>query len=142
VPHARQGFYTASKHAVLGLSDVLRAELPPHIHVSVLCPGLVKSNLWDAERNRPSELGAGAGSDERKTAAKAILERGMDPIEFARRALAGVERDDFLVVTHPHARGIAERRWREIAAAFDRQAPYQPGCDKYDVNAIVQELMK
>ena len=28
--HAGLGFYTASKHAVLGLADVLRAELPVH----------------------------------------------------------------------------------------------------------------
>ena len=38
-PVKRIGLYTASKHAVLGMSDVMRQELPDHIGVSVLCPG-------------------------------------------------------------------------------------------------------
>ena len=57
VPHLRAGAYTASKHAVLGLSDVLRRELPDHVKVSVLCPGIVPSRLAEAARNRPERFG-------------------------------------------------------------------------------------
>ena len=39
VPHTHAAIYTASKHAVLGLSDVLRRELPDFVGVSVLCRG-------------------------------------------------------------------------------------------------------
>ena len=39
IPHTHAAFYTASKHGVLALSDVLRRELPDFVGVSVLCPG-------------------------------------------------------------------------------------------------------
>ena len=44
------GIYTASKQAVLALADVLRAELPEKVKISVLCPGIVATGLGDAVR--------------------------------------------------------------------------------------------
>jgi NAD(P)-dependent dehydrogenase (short-subunit alcohol dehydrogenase family) len=42
------GPYTASKHAVEGLTDSLRLELAPEgIHVSVIEPGQVRTPIWD-----------------------------------------------------------------------------------------------
>jgi NAD(P)-dependent dehydrogenase (short-subunit alcohol dehydrogenase family) len=42
------GPYTASKHAVEGLSDSLRLELAPEgIHVAVIEPGQVRTPIWD-----------------------------------------------------------------------------------------------
>ncbi|NKF25197.1 SDR family NAD(P)-dependent oxidoreductase [Pseudomonas sp. BGM005] len=141
VPHVGQGFYTASKHAVLGMSDVLRSELPSNIGVSVLCPGLLKSNLWDAQRNRPKEFGATLVPDEMKAVGKAVIERGMEASEVAQRALEGVERRDFLIVTHAHLKLIAQKRWTEIASVCDRHAPYYPGCEKFDVNNVLQDVL-
>jgi short-subunit dehydrogenase len=42
------GFYMATKHAVLGLSDALRMELPEFISISILACGLVSTNLGSA----------------------------------------------------------------------------------------------
>jgi NAD(P)-dependent dehydrogenase (short-subunit alcohol dehydrogenase family) len=43
---ARYGAYAASKHAVVGLTQVLGAELAPHgIQVNAICPGLVDTDL-------------------------------------------------------------------------------------------------
>ena len=45
---ARLGPYTVAKHGVLGLSDVLRAELEAidaPVGVSVVMPGMIKTNL-------------------------------------------------------------------------------------------------
>jgi NAD(P)-dependent dehydrogenase (short-subunit alcohol dehydrogenase family) len=138
--HAGAGIYTASKHAVLGLSDVLRKELPSHIGVSILCPGLVQSNIWHSTRNRPADLG---GPQDPATLGrpKAILAEGMEPDEIGRRAVDGVERRDFFIFTHPHSQTAAKRRWEEIDAAFAAQAPYVPGSEKYDVNTVVQRVM-
>jgi NAD(P)-dependent dehydrogenase (short-subunit alcohol dehydrogenase family) len=43
---ARYGAYGASKHALIGLTQVLGAELAPHnIQVNAICPGLVDTDL-------------------------------------------------------------------------------------------------
>jgi NAD(P)-dependent dehydrogenase (short-subunit alcohol dehydrogenase family) len=138
VPHLNAGLYTATKHAVLGLADVLRRELAPDISVSILCPGVVRTDLWRAGRHRPKELG---GPTESPELVRAILAEGLDPLAIGECAVAGVERGDFYIMTHPHARRYAEERSREILDAFDCQAPYREGDDRYDVNAIVGLLL-
>lgn len=46
--------YAASKHAVLGLTQVLAEEMRPHgIRVGALCPGAVDTPLWDSVPNAP-----------------------------------------------------------------------------------------
>src|SRR5947209_6277182 len=53
--------YDASKHAVLSLSESLYKDLlirQTKVSASVLCPGLVNTNIFAAERNRPAALGA------------------------------------------------------------------------------------
>lgn len=138
LPHIQAGFYTATKHAVLGLSDVLRSELPPHIGVSILCPGVVRTDFWNASRNRPVEHG---GPAEAPKEIRAIMERGKDALEIGRQAVAGVERGDFYIVTHPHARTYVEKRSAEILAAFDAQAPFREGEERYDVTTIALEVI-
>jgi NAD(P)-dependent dehydrogenase (short-subunit alcohol dehydrogenase family) len=71
------GIYSASKAAVVSFSEMLRAELAPQgIGVSVLCPSTVETRIWEADRNRPSELGAGRAVPKPERAAGAI--GGMD----------------------------------------------------------------
>src|SRR5262245_58687467 len=51
------GIYTTAKFGVLGLSDSLRWSLREHgIGVSVVCPGLVKSKIYESDLIRPAEL--------------------------------------------------------------------------------------
>ena len=46
--------YAASKHAVLGLTQVLAEEMRSHgIRVGALCPGAVDTPLWDSVPNAP-----------------------------------------------------------------------------------------
>ena len=138
VPHLQAGFYTATKHAVLALSDVLRRELPDSIGVSILCPGVVRTRLWESPSRRPAEHG---GPGDASDLTRAILEHGVDPIEVGRQAVAGVERGDFYIVTHAHARRFAEERCRELLAAFDRQAPYDEAAERYDVVRLAREVI-
>ena len=54
-----QGIYKVTKHGVVSLSETLFHELTmggANIGVSVLCPGLIDTNVLDCERNRPTEL--------------------------------------------------------------------------------------
>jgi NAD(P)-dependent dehydrogenase (short-subunit alcohol dehydrogenase family) len=60
IPGGGQGAYSATKHAVVGLSETLRIELDlvaPEVGVTVLCPGPVPSRIHDAARNRPMQPG-------------------------------------------------------------------------------------
>ncbi len=59
IPGGGNGAYSATKHAVVGLSETLRLELglvAPDVGVTVLCPGPVPSRIHDAARNRPADL--------------------------------------------------------------------------------------
>ncbi len=137
--HPGQAFYAASKHAILGLSDVIRAELPGHVGISVFCPGLVRSELWNAARNRSQRLDDDTESILSFT--KAVMDHGVPAFDVAGKAIDGVERGDFLIVTHPSSRPAAERRCNEVTAAFDAQAPYEQGSERYDVNTVVQTVL-
>ncbi|MCB0996747.1 MAG: SDR family NAD(P)-dependent oxidoreductase [Acidimicrobiales bacterium] len=51
--------YNASKHAVVTISETLYHELhelQSSVGVSVLCPGLVSTNILNSHRNRPEQL--------------------------------------------------------------------------------------
>jgi NAD(P)-dependent dehydrogenase (short-subunit alcohol dehydrogenase family) len=52
--------YTATKHAVVALSEDLYNDLQAtkqSIGISVLCPGVVHTEIWKADRNWPQYLG-------------------------------------------------------------------------------------
>jgi NADP-dependent 3-hydroxy acid dehydrogenase YdfG len=88
--------YTATKHAVVALSKVLRLEAERHgIKVSVLCPGAIRTPiLTGGTYGRMTKTGA---SDED------LLKfwepfRPMAPEKFAERALRAVLRGDAIIV--------------------------------------------
>lgn len=100
--------YTASKCAVLGLSESLALELRAagaHVGVSLLAPGFVRTRIPDAERNLP----AGVPSSPNDPARRGVLDfmdtmiktQGMDPAEVARQVVQAVREDRFFVLTHP-----------------------------------------
>lgn len=138
VPHLGGGLYTASKHAVLGLSDVLRRELPEHIGVSVLCPGITGTTLWKASERRQERYGgAEAGSEQ---AGAAMQHIGMLVEDVAEATIRGLEEENFFIVTHPHAVEFGKSRWDEIESAFATQAPRFEGDEKYDLNLVLKQL--
>jgi NAD(P)-dependent dehydrogenase (short-subunit alcohol dehydrogenase family) len=130
--HANAAVYTASKHAVLGLAEVLRAEAPEKLSVSIFCPGLVGTALGAGPR--PDGLPAQA----RNLAMSARIQaRGMPVEEAARDAVDGALCGDFYIVTHSHTVRAAERRLEEMQAAFAKQAPWDRNEDRYEVNSVI-----
>src|SRR5882672_7218591 len=100
------GVYITSKFAVLGMMESLREELDgENIGVSVFCPGLVRSNIVESERNRPAEL-ANEGpklpppSPADITAMQRFMDAGMDPMEAGALVLGGIRRNDLYIFTH------------------------------------------
>jgi NAD(P)-dependent dehydrogenase (short-subunit alcohol dehydrogenase family) len=99
------GIYTASKFAVRGLTESLRYNMAPFgIGVSLMCPGLTRTNAWDSALRRPDGFAASGF----KPADKGELEQfgtafdlGMDPLEVGRKTLAGMIENRGLILTHP-----------------------------------------
>ncbi len=134
--HAGSGLYTGTKHAVLGMADVLRRELPDTIGISVLCPGLTSTRF--AEGRRHSRLPP--DPPQMEAFAKAVMAKGMPAADVAKATLDAIAREDFFIVTHANARAAAEKRWQEIDAAFAHQAPPEGDVDKYDVTRVIGEV--
>ena len=79
------GIYTTAKFAVHGLSDALRWSLLPHgIGVSMVCPGLVKSKIYESDLIRPAELSTDAtpADEEFMRILPGLHEAGMAPEEI------------------------------------------------------------
>jgi NAD(P)-dependent dehydrogenase (short-subunit alcohol dehydrogenase family) len=129
--------YTATKHGVVGYSDAVRTDYSGEIGVSVLCPGIVASSMWNTGAHRPAELGGPIAHD---PAAKAYMEEhGIRPEEAGRVAVEGVEAGAFFIFTHSHAIDLAGHRFRDQRAGSERRWP--PGTareaapDTFDPNA-------
>lgn len=135
--HPMAAAYTASKHALLGLAEVLRAELPEFIRVQILCPGVTQSNLAGAARNRPDRFGGPLTSD-----SPSAMSVGMSPDEIGERTVREIERGGFYIVTHAHDIEVVEQRCQEQRAAFEQQAPRYPGDDRYDVGKMMARWAK
>ncbi len=117
VPVAGLSIYTASKFAVVGLSECLRLELEgTKVGLSVLCPGVVKTSLLETSpRHRPERHG-GSGGD--LGAIGAVIETGTDPADVGEQVARAIEQGEFYVFTHPPLRPAFERRCSEILASY------------------------
>jgi NAD(P)-dependent dehydrogenase (short-subunit alcohol dehydrogenase family) len=129
--------YNATKHAMLGFSGILRMELPDFISLSVLCPGLVSTNLANGGRHRPEKFGGVTPPmfKDRPTP-------GTDPDELGLHTVARVKQGDFYIVTHACVRELVEERYTELLQAFDEQAPYYEGCEELSTRSILGEAIK
>jgi len=114
------GIYTATKYAVVGISETLRAELAEDgIGVSVMCPSFVNTQLHSSARNRPTGLG---GADTTPIEfMKGALGNATEPSVIAEAVLEGIKQDRAYILPHPEAKGGFEFRAQTILAAFDDQ---------------------
>jgi NAD(P)-dependent dehydrogenase (short-subunit alcohol dehydrogenase family) len=101
--------YAATKHAVVGLSQSLRAEARQYgVQVNVLCPGFV---------NTPMVRNASFAGMDGAAAAAAMRKHGAfaEPNQVAADLMKGIERDTPVIVTPATAR---------LAMAILRYAPF------------------
>ena len=130
------GFYNGSKHAILGVADVLRHELPDNITVSVLCPGLTATGL----AGPTEQSGLPQPPEQVRAFTKQVMARGQDPDEVAEKALRGTLDGDFIIPALSIIRDCAEQRWKDIEAGFAKHAPPNPDEYKYLVTNVVKDL--
>jgi NAD(P)-dependent dehydrogenase (short-subunit alcohol dehydrogenase family) len=116
---ANLGLYTATKHAVLGYTETLRAELAAEgIGVSVLCPGLVLSNLAQTSaRHRPARHGGPLEPPAAMPAQLAAL--AMKPEQVGPIAVRAIRANRLHVFTHPERRKQVEARQQRVLDDFD-----------------------
>lgn len=121
--------YASTKHSVLAISETLAHELRPHgIHVSVLCPGSVATNITDADRNVPGNVsreGLSMAEAAEREFTRAFVSQGVASERIAEQAFAALRERRFYVITHPEYREEIETRHRQIEAAIRGE----PGSD-------------
>jgi NAD(P)-dependent dehydrogenase (short-subunit alcohol dehydrogenase family) len=123
MPHA--AVYSATKAAVVALSEVMEfdlRDLGARVGVSVLCPGLVNTNILLSARNRPEEL-ADAREEIVPDEALAFFKTGDDPLEVADRVLHAVEHGDFYVLTNAAGRPDIAARMQAVVDLGDPVPP-------------------
>jgi NAD(P)-dependent dehydrogenase (short-subunit alcohol dehydrogenase family) len=123
--------YAVTKHAVVALSESLYLTLQQRkslVDVSVLCPGLVRTNIITAERNRPVELRnepitmtpemqAGLA------AFKAAMEASMLPLEVADVVFDAIKKEQFYILPHPEWTEVIHLRTDKLLRMENPQNP-------------------
>lgn len=124
------GIYNVTKHGVVTLSETLHQELAmlgSRVRVSVLCPGFVKTRIFDSARNRPRELAETAprmpGADEMEQMGRVLLAGGLDPSVIAERVFAAIEAERFYVLPHPEYKERVKARLEDILAERNPTLP-------------------
>ena len=128
------GPYNAAKYGVVAIMETLHLEMESDpeadVGVSVLCPGVVRTNIATAQRNRPEHLRrqrkegqASSLTPEQRAEvrkrneriANALLEQGMEPADVAAKVIQAMYDRQFWVLSHPeHLDDVAHRN-RQLA---------------------------
>jgi NAD(P)-dependent dehydrogenase (short-subunit alcohol dehydrogenase family) len=123
------GPYTATKHAVVALSECLAKELElvkANVGVSVLCPGFVKTRIASSHRNRPDGQDSGGDNPLAHKVAGVLhqlVDSGIPPEKVADAVVTAVREAKFYILTHPEMKPAVEHRMRQILGE------QQPGID-------------
>ena len=113
------GFYSASKYAGRAITETLRMEVPEHVQVGCIFPGLVQTEL--------------GGSKE-------MTQVGMPADEFIDITWPQIENGEFYIVSHPWGKDYAGEGAEELAKSFERYAPHFEGDNKYDSRWLASQI--
>ena len=114
--------YTTTKHAVVGLTRTLHEDLAGNdmVGVSVLCPGLVKTNIIERDH---LGLDLDESSIDQHESAKNNaqwladgVKEGMTPEDLATIVFKKIENNEFWILTHPEFVEVYETYANEISA--------------------------
>ncbi|RLA38528.1 MAG: short-chain dehydrogenase [Gammaproteobacteria bacterium] len=110
--------YNASKYAVVAMSETAMAEhTDDNIGVSVLCPGVVNTNLGTSARNRGDDYGG--STDKKSEQMVAMLKKGLNPDVVGEQVLEAIIDDQPYIFTDPGLRSWVESRFERILAGYD-----------------------
>lgn len=119
--------YSAAKHAAVRIAEALYAslrEIEAPIGVTVLCPGLVNTKIYQSERNRPQDLqpkgGAAEETEELKAVAASLYAGAISPADVAEQVIGAVRANQLYLLTTDKFDEAIETRMRAI---LDRSNP-------------------
>jgi NAD(P)-dependent dehydrogenase (short-subunit alcohol dehydrogenase family) len=124
--------YGVSKHAVARLTEGLYHDLKAanaKIGVTLLCPGMIATNIITGARNRPEHLKEDGGPPDaaREQAMKvmdALFKRdGMAAREVGERVANAIQTDQFYLLTHEENMAGVKRRFDDV---LNLRAPSPP----------------
>jgi len=126
--------YAVSKYGVVALSEGLRTVLAPRgIGVSVLCPGVIRTQIMNSRRNVPQRFAGAVGTPPaegpRAELVKAFQERinnGIDPLYVGELVREGIENDWPYIFTDTEFEPIIDNRFAAIKQGFDRIRERKP----------------
>lgn len=117
--------YTATKHAVVALSECLHKELESEespVRASVVCPGLIRTRIMESERHRSidperdpprPEPSAGAAFVDRSLSDG--TEQGWDPSRVADAIVDGIREERFYIIpAQPELVALMDQRIDEL----------------------------
>ncbi|MEE3332471.1 MAG: SDR family NAD(P)-dependent oxidoreductase [Myxococcota bacterium] len=139
VTSAVLGMYSATKHAVVGLSESLYRELEDTgVGVHCLCPNLVQTKIFESERNRDD----GAEMKPSQTASiaplrEAITAMGISPADVAGDVVDAMRNDRFWILTHDVTRAAAAARFRDLEANQNPSNPYEGAAEFEELSNLV-----
>jgi NADP-dependent 3-hydroxy acid dehydrogenase YdfG len=121
VPINNSAIYTATKAAVLGLSEAIRGELAAiNVGVSAFMPGPVQSNIAHSSELRPDAFRQDSGyrQHEEMMEQRPVSPLWMSADEVGERVLAGICANDLYILTHPEFTDGMRTRFDAILASM------------------------
>ena len=126
VTSAALGMYSATKHAVVGMTESLYRELEGSgVGVHCLCPNLVSTKIFESERNRADPVDLKPS----QTATIAPLREAIKAMGITTEKVAGdvvdaIQNDRFWIFTHDITPTSAAVRFSDIEARRNPTNPY------------------
>ena len=128
IPLPMASAYSATKAAVVSMSECWHTELQEHnIHVSVLCPGSVKTRINLSQRNKQSQYqsdentaGISAKDAELSSMMQSVIDAGTSPQLIGDRVVEAIAARELHIITHPNFRPAVQAHFDSINQAFKR----------------------
>jgi NAD(P)-dependent dehydrogenase (short-subunit alcohol dehydrogenase family) len=121
--------YGVSKHAVVGLAAAMRRELSGSgVGVSVLCPGLVNTRIFESERNRPEGMQDPSDDNPTSKEYRDMIAHGAPPAQVAEVVYQAVLDNQFFVFPTRDLDALIEARVADIRQGMEwRDARFPDG---------------
>jgi len=116
----RSAAYIAAKHAVLGLTESLRDDLPEHVHAGLIIPGWVHTSLGNAK----------------------FMQFGMSADKYAKIITPQLLEKRRFVVSHGYNTVRINERMSELNESYDQFALNPEEDAKHDVRLFMEKIKK